>query len=471
MSKKKKEIIIENLEIIDAGAEGVSIGRYENAVVFVPYAVPGDVVDVKAIKKRSYYHSKILNIKISSPQRVKPECQHFGECGGCKWQQMDYTMQLHYKQKQVVDNFIRIGKFPFPKVLPILASDYIFEYRNKIEYTFSSRRWLTDEEISCSDVFDTRGLGFHIQGMFDRVLDVKKCHLHLEIGNKIRNSIKAYAIENNLLFWDAREKEGFLRNMIIRFSSCGDLMLIMVFRTYNEAAEKLMHSIDSHFPEITSLLYVINEKQNDVVTDLPVQLFTGKDFMIEKMNDLEFKIHPHAFYQTNSHQALKLYTVVKEFAQIEADDLVYDLYTGTGTIALFVAREAKKVVGIEYIEAAVENAKENAEINHISNTEFLAGDMAKIFTQEFVNEHGKPNIIITDPPRAGMHPDVIEQIMNIEPEKIVYVSCNPASQARDIALMIDKYTVSNVQPVDMFPHTHHVENVVLLLKRSIENAE
>lgn len=465
MSKKKKEILIEDLEIIDAGAEGVSIGRHENAVVFVPYAVPGDIVDVKAIKKRNYYHSKILNIKTSSLQRVTPVCQHFGECGGCKWQQMDYSMQLHYKQKQVVDNFIRIGKFPFPKVQPILASDEIYAYRNKIEYTFSSRRWLTDEEISRSETFDNKGLGFHIQGMFDRVLDIECCHLHPEIGNKIRNSIKSYAIEHNLPFWDARNKEGFLRNLMIRFSSCSDLMLIVVFFTYNDEAEKLMQFIHHHFPEINALLYVVNDKSNDVITDLPVKLFTGKDFMIEKMNDLEFKVHPHAFYQTNSRQALKLYTVVKEFANINSQDIVYDLYTGTGTIALFVAKEAKKVVGIEYVEAAVENAKENASINQIFNTEFLTGDMAKLFTNEFVTTYGKPNIIITDPPRAGMHPDVVNQILTIEPDKIVYVSCNPASQARDIALLIEKYTVEKVQPVDMFPHTQHVENVVLLLKK------
>lgn len=466
MKKKKKEIFIENLEIIDAGAEGVSIGRYEETVVFVPYGVPGDIVDVKAIKKRSYYHSKIISIKSPSPDRVTPVCQHFGECGGCKWQHMDYAMQLHYKQKQVVDNFTRIGKFPFPTALPIIASDNIYEYRNKIEYTFSSRRWLTDKEISGTDVFDSRGLGFHMQGMFDRVLDIEKCRLHFDIGNNIRNTIKAYAFENNLPFWDAREKEGFLRNMVIRFSSCGDLMLIMVFHHYDEASEKLLHYIHTHFPEITSLMYVINDKQNDIITDLPVKLFTGKDFMIERMNDLEFKIHPHAFYQTNSKQALKLYTIIKDFAQIKQEDLVYDLYTGTGTIALFIAREAKKVVGIEYIEAAVENAKENACINHIDNVDFVAGDMAKILTAELVKKYGTPNVIITDPPRAGMHPNVIEEIINIAPEKIIYVSCNPGTQARDIALLTDNYCVAKVQPVDMFPHTQHVENVVLLQKNN-----
>ncbi|MBP7102495.1 MAG: 23S rRNA (uracil(1939)-C(5))-methyltransferase RlmD [Bacteroidales bacterium] len=462
MSKKKKEIIIEDLEIIDAGAEGVSIGRHDNAVVFVPYAVPGDIVDVKAIKKRSYYHSKIIRIKKSSPQRVVPLCRHFGECGGCSWQQMEYAMQLYYKQKQVVDNFIRIGKFSFPKLQTILPSENIYEYRNKIEYTFSTRRWLTDEEITTPGMFDHRSLGFHMQGMFDRVLDIEKCHLHPDIGNQIRNTIRTYAIENNLDFWDAREVKGFLRNMVIRFSSKGDLMLIMVFSSYNQEAEKLMYMIHEHFPEITSLFYVVNDKQNDVITDLPIQLFAGKDFMIENMDNLAFKIHPHAFYQTNSRQALNLYGIVKEFADIKHEDIVYDLYTGTGTIALFVAQQAKKIVGIEYVVAAVENAKENALINNIHNVEFIAGDMAKILTDEFVEQYGRPNIIITDPPRAGMQPQVIEEIMKILPEKIVYVSCNPATQARDIAMMIEKYTVSKVQAVDMFPHTQHVENVVLL---------
>ena len=465
MSKKKKEIIIEDLEIVDAGTEGVAIGRHEDTVIFVPYAVPGDIVDVKAIKKRSYYHSKIIQIKKPSPQRVEPACQHFGECGGCKWQQMDYTMQLHYKQKQVVDNFMRIGKFPFPQVNPILPSDDIYTYRNKIEYTFSTRRWLTDTEIISPEKFDNRGLGFHMKGMFDRILDIEKCHLHPDIGNRIRNAIRRYAIENNLSFWDAREREGFLRNLVMRFSSCGDLMLIVVFYNYNADAEKLLNHIHQSFPEITSLLYVINDKLNDVITDLPVNHFAGKTHITERMNELEFKIHPHAFYQTNSKQALKLYTLTKEFAQIKSHEIVYDLYTGIGTIALFVAKEAKKVIGIEYVDAAVESAKENAVINQMDNTDFFAGDMAKIFTQSLIDTQGKPQLIITDPPRAGMHPSVVKQILEIEPERIVYISCNPATQARDIAMIIEKYKVEKVQPVDMFPHTQHVENITLLVKR------
>lgn len=462
---KKKQIIIENLEIKDAGAEGVSVGRYQDTVVFVPYAVPGDVVDVKALKKRSYYHAQLMKIKIPSPHRIEAPCQHFGFCGGCKWQQMDYTTQLQYKQKQIVDSFIRIGKFPFPQVLPILASDNIYAYRNKIEYTFSPRRWVLEEEITANETIDRRGLGFHIQGMFDRVLDIEKCHLHPDIGNKIRNTIKAYAIEQELDFWDARDKAGFLRNLMMRFSTCGDLMLIVVFRTYNESAEKMMDFLHNQFPEINSLIYVVNEKDNDVITDLPIHLYAGKDYITEKMNDLQFKISPHAFYQTNPQQALKLYNTVKDFAEVQADELVYDLYTGTGTIALFVAGNAKKVVGIEYVEPAVADAFENAKNNNIHNVDFIAGDMAKILNPAFVSTHGKPQIIISDPPRAGMHPDVITQILAIESERIVYVSCNPATQARDIAMMIDKYKVEKVQPVDMFPHTHHVENVVLLIKK------
>ena len=462
MGKKKLEILIENLEIIDAGAEGVSLGRYENAVVFVPFTVPGDVVDVKAVKKRNYYHGRLLAIKSPSIHRVEARCQHFGDCGGCKWQHMDYQIQLFYKQKQVTDNFQRIGKFSFPEVLPIIGADPVFEYRNKIEYTFSSRRWLLEKEFLHIEDVESRGLGFHIQGMFDRVLDVDDCSLHINIGNKIRNTIRKYALEHDLTFWNAREKEGLLRNMVIRFSSCGDLMLIMVFRFFNKDAEALMHFIHSSFPQITSLLYVVNQKDNDVITDLPINVFKGKEYITERMNDLQFKISPHAFYQTNSTQALKLYTKVKEFAEINPDELVYDLYTGTGTIALYVAREAKKVVGIEYIESAVADAFENAKNNKINNVDFVAGDMAKILNPAFVEIHGKPEVVITDPPRAGMHPDVVKEILNIKPKRIVYVSCNPATQARDIAMLTDTYNVKAVQAVDMFPHTQHVENIVMM---------
>jgi 23S rRNA (uracil1939-C5)-methyltransferase len=465
MAKKKKEVLIEDLEIIDAGTEGVAIGKHENMVVFVPYAVPGDKVDVKAIKKRSYYHAKIVNIKTSSINRVEPLCRHFGECGGCKWQHMNYATQLYYKQKQVVDNFIRIGKFPFPKLQPIIPSANIYEYRNKIEYAFSPRRWLTDAEIASGKNIDNRALGFHIQGMFDRILDIEFCHLHRDIGNKIRNAIKQYAIENELEFWDAREKKGFLRNLMMRFASTGDLMLIVIFYTYNEESEKLMRYLDEKFPELTSLLYVINQKDNDVITDLPVHVFSKKEYITENMNEFVFQIRPHVFYQTNSEQALNLYNVIKEFANIQSEDIVYDLYTGTGTIAVFLSKEAKKIVGIEYVAESIKKSKNNSEINAVSNVSFEVGDMAKVLTDELVEKHGKPKIIITDPPRSGMHSDVIRQIIKMAPEKIVYVSCNPATQARDIALLIEKYEVVKVQPVDMFPHTQHVENVALLQKK------
>ncbi len=465
MTKKKKEILLENIEIIDAGTEGVAIGKHENMVIFVPYAVPGDIVDIKAIKKRSYYHAKILKIKTPSPNRTTPLCQHFGVCGGCKWQQMDYKTQLYYKQKQVTDNFERIGKFTFPTLEPILPSANIYEYRNKIEYAFSSRRWLTDEEISSGKELDSRALGFHMQGMYDRILDIETCHLHHNIGNSIRNTIKQYAIDNNLTFWDARENKGFIRNLMMRFSSIGDLMLIVSFYHYDKSAEKLLYYIKEKFPELTSILYVINKKVNDIITDLPINVFSGKMYITEKMKDLTFQIHPYAFYQTNSEQAFNLYNVVKNFADIQSEDIVYDLYTGTGTIALFLAKEAKKIIGVEYVEEAIANAKNNAKINNITNVDFIVGDMAKIFTNDFVATHGQPHIIISDPPRSGMHSKVIEQIIQIAPEKIVYVSCNPATQARDIALMINRYDVVKVQAVDMFPHTQHIENIVLLQKK------
>ena len=394
MAKKKKEVLIEDLEIIDAGTEGVAIGKHENMVVFVPYAVPGEKVDVKAIKKRSYYHAKIVNIKTSSINRVEPLCRHFGECGGCKWQHMNYATQLYYKQKQVVDNFIRIGKFPFPKLQPIIPSANIYEYRNKIEYAFSPRRWLTDAEIASGKNIDNRALGFHIQGMFDRILDIEFCHLHRDIGNKIRNAIKQYAIENELEFWDAREKKGFLRNLMMRFASTGDLMLIVIFYTYNEESEKLMRYLDEKFPELTSLLYVINQKDNDVITDLPVHVFSKKEYITENMNEFVFQIRPHVFYQTNSEQALNLYNVIKEFANIQSEDIVYDLYTGTEPL-LFSCQKKQKIVGIEYVAESIKTAKHNAEINAVSNVSFEVGDMAKVLTDELVEKHGKPKIIIT----------------------------------------------------------------------------
>lgn len=462
---KRKEITIENLEITDAGAEGVCIGRHEGAVVFVPYVVPGDVVDVTARKKHSYYEARVTRFVSLSPKRVEPECAHFGTCGGCKWQQMDYQWQLYYKQKQVFDHFTRIGKFPFPEISPILASDNIFGYRDKIEYTFSDRKWLSKEDLDKVETLETRGLGLHLNGMFDKVLDINYCHLHSETGNRIRNRVREFGIQNNYAFWNARRQEGLLRNMILRRSTTGDYMAIMVFSEWNSQSRAMMEMLQKEFPEITSLMYVVNSKMNDSISDLEVRLFAGKGHMTERMRDLQFKVSPLAFYQTNPEQALKLYSKAAEFAAIRPDDIVYDLYTGTGTIALFVARNAKKVVGIEYVESAVEDARANAQLNGIGNTEFVAGDMAKILTDEFIASHGRPSVILTDPPRAGMHPKVVEQLLKVAPERIVYVSCNSATQARDIALLAEKYDVAAVQPVDMFPHTHHVENIALLTIR------
>ena len=467
--KQKPEIIIENLEITEAGSEGVSIGKYEDRVVFVPYVVPGDIIDAQVGKrKKSYYQAKAINIRQHSANRVEPRCQHFGLCGGCKWQNMNYETQLLYKRKQVIDNFQRIGKFDFPEVNPIVASEDIFAYRNKIEYTFSNKRWLQKEEMPDADagIINTNGLGFHLPGMFDKVLDIYHCDLHDELGNQIRNSVKDYAIEHELPFWNARSQEGLLRNLLIRTSVCGDVMLIVVFTALIAETKELLSFIQEKFPQITSLLYVINTKMNDSIADLQTHVYAGNDFMMEQMNDLSFKVAPLAFYQTNAKQALKLYETTSRLANVNDSQIVYDLYTGTGTIALFVARQAKKVVGIEYVESAIENAKENSRLNNIDNADFYAGDMVKILTDAFIEENGKPDVIITDPPRSGMHPNVVEQILNIAPQRIVYVSCNPATQARDIALLIDKYDVAEVQPVDMFPHTHHVENVALLeLKR------
>jgi len=469
MRKKKKEIItIEKLSILEAGSEGVCIGKYEERVVFVPYVVPQDVVDVQVFKrKRSYYEGKATVLHTASPDRVTPKCTHFGLCGGCKWQNMRYETQLFYKRKQVIDNFQRIGKFPFPEVKPILASDAVFAYRNKVEYTFSNKRWLEKEEMDCVETLNTNGLGFHLPSMFDKILDIQHCYLHDERGNAIRNAVKQYAVDNQLEFWNPREQTGLLRNLIIRTSASKDLMLIVVFTALTEQAKQLLDFIKSSFPDITSLIYVENAKKNDSISDLPTHTYSGADYMIEQMNALRFKVSPLAFYQTNANQAVKLYEVTARFASAGENEIVYDLYTGTGTIALFVAPTAKKVVGVEYVESAIENAVENAKLNNIANAEFHVGDMAKIFTDDFVEKNGKPDVIIADPPRSGMHPKVVEQILKIAPQRIVYVSCNPATQARDIALMTDFYEVAEVQPVDMFPHTHHVENVALLVKKHI----
>lgn len=464
-----KPFIIENLEIIDAGSEGKAIGKHEGLTVFVPFAVPGDVVDVQVFKKKkTYAEAYIVNLKKSSPDRIDAQCEHFGLCGGCKWQIMPYEKQLFYKQKQVFDNFKHLGKFEFPELQPILGSEKQYFYRNKLEFTFSDLRWLDDidkQKQSNGESIETEGLGFHIPGKFDKVLDIKKCHLQADPANEIRLAIKRFALEHHIPFFNVRKHEGVLRNIILRNSTTGEWMVIVVMTEMNEQTRHLMQFLADSFPMITSLQYCINTKFNDNITDLEIVTFKGSPYMMQEMEDLKFKVGPVSFYQTNDEQAYRLYCTAREFAQISSEDVVYDLYTGSGTIANFVARQAKMVVGIEYVDEAIVNAKENSKLNGISNTRFYAGDMAKVFTADFIRQNGRPDIVITDPPRAGMHDKVIEQLISIAPKRIVYVSCNPATQARDITLLDADYKVVRVQPVDMFPHTHHVENVVLLEHR------
>lgn len=469
--------LIENLEILDAGAEGKAIARDEERVVFVPYAALGDVVDVQVYKKkRRFYEARITKFHKKSEQRVEPECSHFGLCGGCKWQHLDYKYQLSFKEKQVRDSIERIAKVPYAELLPILGAETKYFYRNKLEYTFSDRRWLTDYDPSKEEggPADTNGLGFHLPGMFDKILDIEQCYLQKEPSNAIRLAVKAYALKQGLTFYNVRRWEGFLRNLIIRTSSTEDLMVIMVFRNDDMDIAELMQFLADSFPEITSLMYVINEKRNDSITDREVVLFKGNPFIMEEMpsplageKPLQFKVGPLSFFQTNTEQAFKLYKTAFDFADFKGDELVYDLYTGTGTIAAFIAKSVQKVLGIEYVEDAVNDARENMQLNDIENVEFHSGDMAGLLTQEFIETHGKPDVVLTDPPRAGMHDKVIKQLLKAEPEKIIYVSCNPATQARDIALLSEKYDVLKVQPVDMFPQTHHVENVVLMKYREL----
>lgn len=469
MAKKKKELpLIENVEITDIAAEGKAIAKVNDLVVFIPYVVPGDVIDLQLTRKKNKYaEGKPLRFVSYSPNRIEAFCEHFGICGGCKWQILPYSEQLKYKQKQVTDNLVRIGKVELPEIQPILGSDKTEFYRNKLEFTFSNKKWLTLEQINSGESFDNmNALGFHIPGMFDKVLDINKCWLQDDISNQIRNFIRQYCYEKDYTFFDLRNRGGLMRNMIVRTSTTGELMVIVVFYENDKKKhEDLLNAISKEFPQITSLLYIINEKANDTITDQTVLTWKGNDFIFEEMEGLKFKIGPKSFYQTNSEQAYNLYKVARDFAGLTGNELVYDLYTGTGTIANFVARKAKKVVGIEYVEDAIEDAKFNSQNNKIDNTLFYAGDMKDILTQDFINEHGKPDVIITDPPRAGMHDDVIQSILFAEPERIVYVSCNPATQARDLSLLDESYKVTKVQPVDMFPHTHHVENVVLLEKR------
>lgn len=466
--KQKPHPILEQITITDVAAEGKALARYNDKVVFIPYVVPGDVVDLQVTKKKSsFMEAKAIHFHSYSPLRETPFCEHFGTCGGCKWQMLPYNEQLRYKQQQVIDNLTRIGKINLPAISPILGSAKTTFYRNKLEFTFSNKKWLSYEDIKTDNIpQNMNGLGFHIPGLFDKVLDIKKCWLQDDLSNQIRNDIREYAFSNNLSFFDLRNQEGFLRNLIVRSTSTGEWMLIVVFYYEDkEAQEALLKHLANKFPQITSLLYIINSKANDTITDREVFVYKGNDFILEQMEDLKFKIGPKSFYQTNSEQAYELYKITRSFAKLSGNELVYDLYTGTGTIANFVAKKCKQVVGIEYVPEAIEDAHVNSELNGLTNTIFYAGDMKDILNQEFINKHGKPDVIITDPPRAGMHEDVIKAILFAAPQRIVYVSCNPATQARDLALMDKEYSVSAVQPVDMFPHTHHVENVVLLEKR------
>lgn len=472
MARKKKELpLLEKVAITDVAAEGKALAKVNDLVVFVPYVVPGDVVDLQVKRKKNKYaEAEAVHFHEYSPTRAVPFCQHYGICGGCKWQVLPYSEQIRYKQQQVTDNLTRIGKIELPETSPILGSEKTQFYRNKLEYTFSNKRWLTTEEVKANVVYEQmNAVGFHIPGAFDKVLAVDKCWLQDDISNQIRNAIRDYAYEHNYSFFNLRSQEGMLRNLIVRTSTTGELMVILICKIVEEKEMKLFKQMLQHvadsFPQITSLLYIVNNKCNDTITDLDVQVFRGRDHIFEEMEGLRFKIGPKSFYQTNSEQAYNLYKITREFAGLTGNELVYDLYTGTGTIANFVARRAKQVIGIEYVPEAIEDAKVNADLNKIGNTLFFAGDMKDMLTQEFINQYGRPDVIITDPPRAGMHPDVVNVILFAEPKRIVYVSCNPATQARDLALLDEKYQVAAIQPVDMFPHTHHVENVVLLNRR------
>ena len=472
MSRKRKALpILENVTITDIAAEGKSLARVEDMVVFVPFTVPGDIVDLQVRKKKHHYcEAEVIRFIEYSNKRQKPMCEHFGICGGCKWQNLPYEEQLKAKQQQVFDQLSRIGKVELPELRPILGSVKTSGYRNKLEFGFSNKRWLTKEEVASGTEFsDMNAVGFHITGAFDKIYPIEKCHLMDDLHNKIRNEIRDYALANDLSFFDIRQQTGLLRDMMIRNSNTGEWMLLLQFKLETpedrQKAETLLQHIADRFPQITSLLYVDNHKGNDTFGDLPVEVFKGNDHIFEEMEGLRFKVGPKSFYQTNTEQAFHLYSVARKLASLTGKELVYDLYTGTGTIANFVAGRAKKVIGIEYVPEAIEDAKVNSAVNRIENTLFFAGDMKDILTDDFIREHGQPGVIITDPPRAGMHTDVIQTILRANPQRIVYVSCNPATQARDLAALDMQYKVDIVQPVDMFPHTPHVENVVLLTRK------
>ena len=467
MSRGKKPLFGKIL-IEDIGAEGKAIARINNMVVFVPMAVPGDIADIQITRKRKkYLEGKAVHTVEYSKKRVKPVCEHFSICGGCKWQHLSYPDQLFYKEKQVVDTIERIGRINDFQAKPIIGSEKTEFYRNKLEYTFSNNKWFSKDEINSGEIFtNSNAAGFHLSGRYDKILNINKCWLQEEPGNHIRNFIKDYGERKNLRFYDTRNHKGFLRNLIIRNSTINELMVILVLGEDNQnEIEALLNAIKTGFPEITSLQYAINRKQNDMLFDQDIICFSGKDHIIEVMDDLKFRIGPKSFFQTNTYQALRLYRKVKEYSELNGKEIVYDLYTGTGTIANYIARHAKSVIGLESVPEAISDANHNSELNKIDNTKFFAGDIKDLLNEKFILENGRPDIIITDPPRAGMHADVISAILEASPDKIVYVSCNPATQARDIALLNSSYRVVTVQPVDMFPHTHHVESIVVMERR------
>lgn len=467
MARGKKPLL-ENIEIQKIAAEGKSIAYVDEKVLFVPNTVPGDIVDVQVTRKRkSFLEGFVVRTRKESILRTQPFCPHFGICGGCKWQNLPYEKQTEFKQQEIIDNLKRIGKVELQNIHPIIGSAHTQYYRNKLEFTFSDKRFLTREEIGqATDITRTPAAGFHVPGLFDKVVDIETCYLQGSPSNEIRNFIKQYAIERDLTFYNIREQHGFLRTLVIRTASTGEVMVILAFGEEDQTERKnLLDALINEFPQITSLMYVINEKQNDSLTDQEIICYKGRDHIFEEMEGLKFKIGPKSFYQTNSEQAYNLYSKTRELARLNGSETVYDLYTGTGTIANFIARQAQKVIGIEYVPEAIEDAKVNSELNGIANTLFYAGDMKDVLNSDFIARHGHPDVIITDPPRAGMHPDVVQTILNAAPERIVYVSCNSATQARDLQLMDTAYKVMAVQPVDMFPHTHHVENIVLLHKR------
>ena len=469
MGRKKQNIVLENVRIEAIAAEGKALAHIDNAVLFVPFAVPGDIVDIRVKIRKNYMEGLVLRMVEPSPDRIDAFCEHFGVCGGCKWQPLPYEMQLAGKQQQVYDQLVRIGHLDIPEISSIIPSDKTTYYRNKLEFTFSDKKWISQEEMPVeegAEIPSCPGVGFHVGRFFDKVLDIEHCYLQPEPSNEIRLFIKEYALSHGLTFFNIREHEGFLRNMFIRTTEAGNVMLILCF--YHEDAQEriaLLDAVAAKFPQITSLYYVINGKANDSIADQECVLYKGEDAIYEYMEGLKFKIGPKSFYQTNTKQAYKLYSVAREYAQLTGSEVVYDLYTGTGTIAQFVSRQASKVIGIEYVPEAIEDAKINAENNGITNCDFYAGDMKDILTDEFVAEHGRPDVIILDPPRAGIHPDVAQVILNAAPDRMVYVSCNPASQARDLEILCKDYVITAVRPVDMFPHTHHVENVVALKRK------